>query len=70
MQLSMDPKFPGYHPDNWELDITVWLNGIQQLRAVAVDTDKGLCIVHTAAHGYVEATGKVEVKNHLGKVLK
>lgn len=70
MQLSMDPKFPGYHPDNWELDVTIWLDGIQQHKVVAVDTVAGVVTIYHKDHGYIEARGKAEVRNHLGKVVK
>lgn len=69
MQLSMDPKFPGYRADAWELDITIWLDGIQQHRAVAIDTVAGVVHVHTPDHGYVAAHGKAEIRNHKGKLI-
>lgn len=62
MQLSMDPRYPGYKPDNWELDVTLWLDGVQQRRCIALDTEARTMVILSPDHGPITYEGHVEVK--------
>lgn len=70
MQLSIDPNFPGYKPDNWELDVTIWLDGVQQHKAIALDTEKRTLVVAPEGYGYITTEGHIEVRDGMtGKVI-
>lgn len=69
MRISTERGDPGFRDDALMLDISIWLNGIQQHNAVMADTGLGVVKVWTKDYGYVEHTGHVEIRNHDGKVV-
>jgi len=69
MRISTERGDPGFREDALDLDISIWLNGIEQKNAVMADTVLGVVKVWTKTYGYVEHTGHVEIRNHEGKSI-